>query len=309
MRVTSGEEAVRLLLRSERAYKDVLCHELFCNAPGKAAVFNMDVHVHGWFPRLDPSWEFRGFFSGGKRTALTTYNPWIYVPKMVTEKAKLLEIITQFWDKVEPKVAIADNYSIDFAVDATLNGDAWLVEVNNTLPPMAGSGLFRYADDGDRKLLLEGPFTFRTREAPWAAVDDAATVAVHGDGAADHAGDGPGDSQGRSDGEDGGSSKVVCEIPASKAVKQNEPRKTNKAPQATSETKRRVILMPASPAMLEFVRVAGGRPPDANAPSWLRPASEADDAADDVEGSAPPQITAAVAAADPIETRAECTLL
>lgn len=118
-----------------------------------------------FFSGFHPNWEFRGFVSQNVRTCLTAYNPWIYESKLVEKKEKILNIITTLWDVVEPKVR-SDNYSIDFAVSPLLNGDVWVVEINNFLPPLAGSGLFHYHDESDRTVLAKGPFEFRVRETP-----------------------------------------------------------------------------------------------------------------------------------------------
>ena len=44
-------------------------------ATGEGDGFSMDVHVSRFFNDFDPLWEFRGFVSEGKVTALTAYNP------------------------------------------------------------------------------------------------------------------------------------------------------------------------------------------------------------------------------------------
>jgi len=169
MRVTSGWEAVDLLLRSDRAYMDVLQQELFSSAPGASSGFDLNVHIFSWFDGLDPDWEFRGFVNQGVRTGLTAYNPWVYSPRQarltfivilfqriapadvnfvkahivllisllwfccalqLQNKQRLLEIITTVWDAVQPKLSsVTENYSIDFAVDPAMTGSAWVVEV------------------------------------------------------------------------------------------------------------------------------------------------------------------------------------
>jgi hypothetical protein len=49
------------------------------------------------------------------------------------------------------------------------------VEINNFLPPLAGSGLFNYNDSADRELLLHSngprPFEFRIRTEPMQTAD------------------------------------------------------------------------------------------------------------------------------------------
>ena len=209
LKVRSGREAVRLLQRSERAYVDILQQELF--SAGQKAGFDLSVHVTEFFEGFDPDWEFRGFVSQGKRTALTAYNPWVFDARQHRHKAQILARIVEVWDRAAPRVR-CENYSIDFAVDphrigggdgggggASHGGSSggrsegrgggrsggrgggsgdggggggdeeaacWIVEINAFLPPLAGCGLYRYEDPTDRKLLLEGPFSFRVRDKP-----------------------------------------------------------------------------------------------------------------------------------------------
>mmetsp|Transcript_17272 Transcript_17272/g.51057 ORF Transcript_17272/g.51057 Transcript_17272/m.51057 type:complete len:471 (+) Transcript_17272:220-1632(+) len=214
MHVHTGRDALTLLLRSDRVYKDILCHELFCARPGAASEFRLDVFVHGWFPRLDPEFEFRGFVKGGVRTALTAYNPWLYNEVIHRQRDRVLQIIEALWGKVDAKIPDGmQDYTIDFAVDPSLNGDVWVVEVNNTLPPMAGSCLFKYSHPIDRKILEEGPFQFRVLEAPWDPHADYAAARREGGG-------------------------------------------------------RQTMLLPASPAWLDFARRAGGREAPAEGNPW-----------------------------------------
>eukprot|EP00298_Acanthocystis_sp_HF-20_P007283 c16913_g1_i1.p1 GENE.c16913_g1_i1~~c16913_g1_i1.p1 ORF type:complete len:327 (-),score=102.24 c16913_g1_i1:33-926(-) len=161
MCVKTGFEALRLLLRSERIYIDILQHELFTQNQNN---FNLSVHVFEFCHNFDPNWEFRGFVSEGKRTCLTAYNPWVYDKVIVESKEKILEIITNLWDRVQPKVK-SNNYCIDFAVSPNLK-DCWIIEVNNFLPPLSGSGLFDFHKEEDKNIIFNGPFTFRIKETP-----------------------------------------------------------------------------------------------------------------------------------------------
>ena len=105
MRVRSGAEALDLLLRSDRVYLDILQHDLFRKTkPGAASAFDLNIHVSAWFDGFSPSYEFRGFVSAGRRTVLTQYNPWVYEPDMVRNKATILATINKLWDAVEQKV-------------------------------------------------------------------------------------------------------------------------------------------------------------------------------------------------------------
>jgi hypothetical protein len=158
----SGEDALLLLLRSERIYIDILQHELFCK--GNREAFDLKLHVFEFFSGFDPDWEFRAFMSDGKRTAITLYNPWVHSQQIIDQKEAILGLMYDIWDKVESRIRSA-NYSLDFAVAPDLSG-CWIVELNNFLPPLAGCGLFDFYDINDRNTIINGPFEFRIRTAP-----------------------------------------------------------------------------------------------------------------------------------------------
>ncbi len=91
-------------------------------------------------------------------------SPWIYQPSIVRDKLAILALVEGVWDRVQPKIR-SDNYSIDFAVAPDLSA-CWIVEINNFLPPLAGSGLFKYRHAADRTVIERGPFEFRIKETP-----------------------------------------------------------------------------------------------------------------------------------------------
>lgn len=160
-------DAFHLLVRSERVYLDILQHELFTTAEGVS--FDMDVHVAEFFEEFDPIWEFRGFVCQGKRTALTAYNPWVYDPLICEKKEGILHAISHVWSQAEGLVRSA-NYTLDFAVSKDLKL-VYIVELNNFLPPLAGSCLFDIHSEHDKDILANGPFEFRTRDVPTTEAD------------------------------------------------------------------------------------------------------------------------------------------
>jgi hypothetical protein len=168
----SSKEVITVLLRSERAYIDLLQHDLFLKGD-KDENFHLNLHFFpfvGQDEGFDPDWEFRGFVVNGQRTCLTIYSPWVYKPEIVENKKKIQEKIFSLWDQVQPKIK-SENYCLDFAVSVDLK-NCWIVEVNNFLPPLAGCGLFKYSDiEGDRKILFEGPFEFRIKDDPIVLAD------------------------------------------------------------------------------------------------------------------------------------------
>lgn len=162
LRARDGKHALRLLLESERAYTDLTAHMLYLE---DGEPFNLQVAVREWCPDLNPDWEFRLFVMSEEPTALTIYNDFFYDEAIVHQKSAIEAMIVETWREVCDRIHLhTTSYCIDFAVTPDLQ-KVFIVEVNNFLPPLAGSGLFSFSDDLDRKLLDEGPFTFRVREA------------------------------------------------------------------------------------------------------------------------------------------------
>lgn len=168
MKVTTGREAVALLLRSERVYADLLQAELFQTQPGKGQ-FAISVCVSKFFEGIDPNWEFRGFVSKGQRTGLTVYSPWVYTSVMIEHKEAILSVILGLWERATPLVDSSD-FSIDFAVTWS-ERHVYIVEINAFLPPLAGSGLFSMGNKDDVETIANGPFQFRVRETPVTEAD------------------------------------------------------------------------------------------------------------------------------------------
>lgn len=164
LRARDGAAALRLLLESDRAHTDLMNHILYLEDGEK---FNLCLAVREWDDRLDPDFEFRLFVVGGQPTALTQYNDFVFDKRMVKGKKAIERSIMGMWDRVKAKIhKKSKDYCIDFAVQPDDFSKALIIEVNNFQPPLAGSGMFEYADEGDRKLLQQGPFSFRIRESP-----------------------------------------------------------------------------------------------------------------------------------------------
>lgn len=160
----TSEEALLLLVRSDRIYMDIQHHELYCDEGEKEKSFHLELHVSKFFQEFDPAYEFRGFVSQGQRTSLTIYNPWVYDEKLIKQEADVLQRMLTLWDEVTPKIR-SQNYSLDFAFSKDLQ-NCWIIELNNFLPPLAGSGLFKYYEERDKEIILQGPFEFRIRKTP-----------------------------------------------------------------------------------------------------------------------------------------------
>lgn len=162
-RVTNGQQALRLLLESDRVYTDIMTHKLYLE---KDESFNLQLAVREWCDEIDPDWEFRLFVVDQHTTALTIYNDFFYDENIVIHKAKIEAMILECWSAVKNNIhRNVSLYCIDFALVPDLTR-IFIIEVNAFQPPIAGSGLFVYANESDRKRLEKGPFSFRVRETP-----------------------------------------------------------------------------------------------------------------------------------------------
>lgn len=149
LRVTNGNEALRLLLESDRAHADISAHQLYLEGEEK---FNLKIAARKWCDEIDSNWEFRLFVVKGMPTALTIYNDFYFDERILKAKEQIEEVILNQWRKVKDKVhRKSKNYCIDFAVTPSLE-KVFIIELNNFLAPVAGSGLFEYHNAKDRKV-------------------------------------------------------------------------------------------------------------------------------------------------------------
>mmetsp|Transcript_41733 Transcript_41733/g.69710 ORF Transcript_41733/g.69710 Transcript_41733/m.69710 type:complete len:146 (-) Transcript_41733:619-1056(-) len=89
----------------------------------------------------------------GEPTALTIYNDFFFDERIVAHKAEIEKQIMQLWERVRDRIhRKSQNYCIDFALAASLE-KIFIIEVNNFVAPVAGSGLFDYHKEADRKVL------------------------------------------------------------------------------------------------------------------------------------------------------------
>jgi len=166
--VFSGKDAMDLLLRSNRISDDIARGKL---AQGDS--FKTQLVVRKWAD-IEPELEFRVFVVRGEITAITQYHKKCYVPTIKNNKHHIQQQIISKFNELKSFVNAPDNtYTIDFAVDKNLS--ALMIEVNDP-PPTAGTSLFDWENENDKKILREGPFTFRILEenVPWKDQDDLA---------------------------------------------------------------------------------------------------------------------------------------
>lgn len=163
LRVRDGAYALRLLLESDRVNMDLMAHRLYLKEDES---FNLRIAVREWCPEVNPEWEFRLFVVKEIPTALTVYDMTVFDSQIVIHEKAIEALIMNTWRSVSGRVhKHSHSYCIDFAVTPDAK-TAFIIEVNDFLPPVAGSGLFEYTTPKDRALLEKGPFSFRVRKKP-----------------------------------------------------------------------------------------------------------------------------------------------
>jgi len=149
--VTSGSEALQLLTRSQRVLEDVTGAELMSSEEG----FSLSLIVREWDPNLHPEWEFRVFVNNNRLTSATQYNPLCFVPQITENEAKVKQCIVDFIEMV--KGAITEStYTIDLALSPEITVESTKIIEINAPPPLAGTGLFKWDIEADRKQIREG---------------------------------------------------------------------------------------------------------------------------------------------------------
>ncbi|MDP2436764.1 MAG: hypothetical protein Q8P67_13525 [archaeon] len=153
MRVSSGREAVQLLLRSHRVFQDLMLGELLADDPQQFSTFLV---VRPWVAML-PEWEFRCFVSGHRLTTCTQYYPDCFVSQISSQRDAIKARITTFW---EQRVRhLIPEHVPDYTMDLVLSPDleqVLIVELNNP-PPVAGTSLFSWDCAADRTLISSSP--------------------------------------------------------------------------------------------------------------------------------------------------------
>lgn len=160
LRVTSGAEAIRLLVRSQRVFTDISFALLMGGDK-----FDLQIIFREWCPDILPEWEFRAFVWNRKLTCCTQYYSHCFVPEMAQNKEKVSKTITDFIEKeVIPKLpAELTNLTVDLALSPDLTR-VWVVEIGNP-PPVAGTALYNWDIQADQDIMTgknpELPFELR----------------------------------------------------------------------------------------------------------------------------------------------------
>mmetsp|Transcript_33557 Transcript_33557/g.57536 ORF Transcript_33557/g.57536 Transcript_33557/m.57536 type:complete len:411 (-) Transcript_33557:419-1651(-) len=196
--IVNGDEALELLLDSDRVYEDLeyaLRGPPGPNAPtdgsadqhdagassatvphpagGEATRWNMELVARAWDPRLTPESEFRGIAWNGDLTCLCQYFHPLHFPGMRDRSEEVQRDIISKYNEPEVKSAVdrlGGHCIIDFAWLAP--GEVIVIELNpfdgvclGTFP--ASTGLFLWDDPDDKAIMMgDAPFEFRMRDHP-----------------------------------------------------------------------------------------------------------------------------------------------
>ena len=176
----NGFEAIELLCRSyQRIFTDLNLAML------KQGEENLILYctIRKWYNIVDPVWEFRLVVKNYIPTALTQYHKTIVIPNGGKHKQFLQDRVMEEFDIIKDKLdKKLKDYTIDFAVvlkdkhmqnipvevgddDGEVKEDpidrVLLIEINHE-PPIAGTALFDFKDEEDKKIMDgEKPFEFR----------------------------------------------------------------------------------------------------------------------------------------------------
>ncbi len=158
LKVTNGEEAIRLLVSSDRVGEDL---EYALEPGDEGFALRVSLLVREWVDI--PSWaEFRGFVWNGKLNAIGQYNHLVVFPELKLHTAAIKSGLETFYASIKDRIPL-DNYIVDFA---WTKDRVYLVEVNpfdgkHVFP--ASTGLWSW--EGDREQMMSGPLELRIRDS------------------------------------------------------------------------------------------------------------------------------------------------
>lgn len=154
LRVTSGAEALSLILSSERVFVD-LRDWLEFGEPEQVA-------LRRWEPRLRYDYEFRLFVRHGKVTAISQYDHYAVYPHLHAMRDTIQKALLDFWAQIHTHVG-ETSYIMDLGYLQD-NGTVVLVELSPFLR-CTGPAMFRWEKDSE--VLENGPMEFRLRSTEY----------------------------------------------------------------------------------------------------------------------------------------------
>jgi gamma-glutamylcyclotransferase (GGCT)/AIG2-like uncharacterized protein YtfP len=151
LRVNNGQDALSLLLSSERTYAEMI--DWLKYGEPEQLCFRV------WENELTMDNEFRLFIHAGELVAISQYDHYSYYPHLQNIKDKLEAGLRELWLRVHPHVCEPNSsYIIDIAF--LPSSDKFVVVELNPFSPCTGAALFSWSADKD---VLEGRSSFQFR--------------------------------------------------------------------------------------------------------------------------------------------------
>lgn len=180
MRVLNGEQAVQLLVESERTHQEFTAKRLL----GDQKELNIVVRH---FRDFDPGMELRCFVVSGRLVAVSQYNNYVFSPLLVAHRDKIKSLVQSYFnDSVLPilqTLDVAARCTVDIMLGQIGNSDSFDIRVIEVNPfaEFTGTCLFSLEDDSDlffggrkgeelefRIVQEPPPFARQTLENRWA---------------------------------------------------------------------------------------------------------------------------------------------
>lgn len=159
LKVTTGEEAVKLLISSDRVGEDL---EYALENGDEEFTKVIHLVVREWVNV--PQWaEFRGFVSGGQLNALGQYNYLIRFPVLKDKVSRIKADLEKFHASIQERITM-EQYIIDFV---WTEENMYLIEFNTFSEERMFStttGLWDWESPADREQMMKGPLTLRIRD-------------------------------------------------------------------------------------------------------------------------------------------------
>lgn len=158
LKVMTGEEAVRMLISSDRVGEDL---EYALEKGDEEFMKVIHLVVREWVNV--PQWaEFRGFVYGGQLNALGQYNYLVRFPVLEDKVSRIKADLEKFHASIQERITM-DRYIIDFV---WTEDNMYLIEFNAFSEERMFStttGLWDWENPADREQMMKGPLTLRIR--------------------------------------------------------------------------------------------------------------------------------------------------
>lgn len=165
--VSSGEEAVALLLGSDRVREDLQ----YALEAANYEALRLHVVLRRWDGAIPIELEFRGIVWNGELNTIGQYYHPLHFPQLEELRDQICTDLRKVYNDLRPR--LSESGFTHCIVDFAWLGpeDVRIIEINPfdgvALGCFPGStGLFRWDDPEDRRAISEGPFEFRLRGAP-----------------------------------------------------------------------------------------------------------------------------------------------